>query len=108
MSMSLPNTSSQAPATQSAETDPKNTTTDSQGSQNRTNTPGGRRKRRSTEVSISGLDSGTESDFPKPKISRQEGAAEKVKKSKRKRQKRKTPLTAFSLTKFLNKLQVFP
>jgi hypothetical protein len=116
LSISLANTSQQAAASQPVETDSnkQNTTADSQGSQNRasTSTPAGRRKRRSTEVSISGLDSGTESDFPKPteKKLKLEGevTGDGAKKKKRKRQKRKTPHTAFSLTKFLSKLQVFP
>lgn len=70
-----------------------------------------KRVRRSTEVSISGMtDSGTESDFPKPKIDEKmaERQVSLKEKSKRRRRKRKSPLMNFSLTKYLSKLQVFP
>lgn len=67
-----------------------------------------RRKRRSTEVSISGLDSGTESDFAKSMPKQEDGNVEVKEKSKRRKRKRKDPVSSFSLTKYLDKIQVFP
>ncbi|KAI6183653.1 RRM domain-containing protein [Aphelenchoides bicaudatus] len=109
-----PNTSSTQPVEADQPKQNPAPTTDSQEAQTRPsiNILGGRRKRRSTEVSISGIDSGTESDFPKTdfkKIKLDESTADvKSTKTKRKKRKRKVPATAFSLTKYLNKLQVFP
>jgi hypothetical protein len=73
----------------------------------------GRRSRRSTEISISGIDdSGTESDFArstqKLKIDVVMDEEEGEKKKKKKRHKRTRIITAFSLTKYLNRIQVFP
>jgi hypothetical protein len=104
--MSQANTNSQqpnAPSTQLpevADSSKQNQVTNTQCSQNRPSVPGGRRKRRSTEVSISGLDSGTESDFPRPELKKLKLNADTTnEKSKKRKRKRKTLLTAFSLTK---------
>jgi hypothetical protein len=66
------------------------------------------RKRRSTEVSVSGLDSGTESDFARPIQKTKQADNETSAKEKKKRKKRKRTTIAFSLTKYLSKIQVFP
>ncbi|KAI6202623.1 hypothetical protein M3Y99_01870200 [Aphelenchoides fujianensis] len=69
-----------------------------------------KRKRRSTEMSMSGVeDSGTESDFPRPKIPKAaDGEADEgVVKPKTKRRRQKLVVSTFSLTKFLAKIQVF-
>ncbi|KAI6225145.1 RRM domain-containing protein [Aphelenchoides fujianensis] len=69
-----------------------------------------KRKRRSTEMSMSGVeDSGTESDFPRPKIPKAiNGEADEGDvKPKTKRRRQKLVVSTFSLTKFLAKIQVF-
>lgn len=65
-----------------------------------------RRKRRSTEVSVSGLDSGTESDIGKASRAPQQNEGDK--KKKKRIRKRKTPMPELSLANYLGKIQVFP
>jgi hypothetical protein len=115
LNASTANASASQPTEQTADANKSSQLNESSSSQPRpstgANTSESRRKRRSTEVSVSGLDSGTESDFarPMPKVTdEKKEKGDVVEKTKRKRRTRKNLLAAFSLTKFLSKLQVFP